>query len=69
MVYAQIRICFKKCNAENSQELWDSNGPLNPGDKARPSVFYQEKRTCYLEDFAVLADHRVKMKESVLRSY
>ena len=44
--------------------LWHSNGLPNLSQKTRPYNNQQKKRTCKIEDFAVLADHRVKLKES-----
>ena len=43
MVYAQIRyaetrIYPRKSNAYDSLELWDTNVPLNPRQKSRPSI-------------------------------
>ena len=42
----------------------DANGSPNPTQKTRLSVDIQEKVACYLVDFAVLADIRMKIKES-----
>ena len=45
--------------------LWHTNGSPNLGQKARPYNNQQQKkkRTCKIEDFAVLADHRIKLIE------
>ena len=47
--------------------LWHTNGSLNLGQKTRPHCIQQKKkkkRTCKIVGFAVLADHRIKLKES-----
>ena len=41
--------------------LWQTNGSPNLSQKTRP--YQQKKRTCKIVDFAVLADHRIKLKE------
>ena len=43
-------------------ELSLTNGSLNLGQKTRP--YDNKKRTCNIEDLAVPADHRIKLKES-----
>ena len=46
--------------------LWHTHGSLNLGQKTRPYNNQQKKkkkRTCKIIDFAVLADHRIKLKE------
>ena len=47
--------------------LWNiniQNGSTNPGQKTRLNNNQQKKkRTCKIVDFAVLADHRIKLKE------
>ena len=44
--------------------FWDTNGSPNLGQTTRPCNNKQQKRTCRTVDFAVLVDHRVKLKES-----
>ena len=44
--------------------FWDTNGLLNLSQTTRPYNNRQKKRTCWTVDFAVLADHRIKLKES-----
>ena len=39
-------------------------GSLNPGQKPELMLNDKIKRTCYLVDFAVSTNHRVKMEES-----
>ena len=45
--------------------LWHTNGSPNLGQKTRTYSNQQKKRTCKIVDFAVSADHRIKLKESV----
>ena len=43
---------------------YNTNGSPNLGQKTRPySNQQQKKRTCKIVDFAVLADHRIKLKQ------
>ena len=44
--------------------LWHTNVLPHLGQKARPHSNQQKGRTCKIVDFAVLADHRIKLKES-----
>ena len=45
--------------------LWHTHGSPNLGQKTRPfNNQQQKKRICKIVDFAVLADHRIKLKES-----
>ena len=44
--------------------IWDTNGSPNPGQTIRPINNQQKKRTCRIVDFAIPADHRVKLNES-----
>ena len=43
--------------------LWHTHGSPNPGQKTRPYNNQQKKRICKIVDFAVPADHRIKLKE------
>ena len=43
--------------------LWHTHGSPNLVQKTRPNNNQQEKRTCKIFDFAVPADHRIKLKE------
>ena len=45
-------------------EFWHTNGSPNIGQKSRPYTNKQKKRTFKIVDFAVMANHRVKLKES-----
>ena len=43
--------------------LWYTHDSPNLGQKIRPNNNQQKKRTCKIVDFAVLADHRINLKE------
>ena len=44
--------------------LWHTNRLPNLGQKTRPNNNQEKKkRFCKIEDFAVLVDHRIKLKE------
>ena len=43
--------------------LWHSHGSPNLGQKTRPNNNQRKKWTCKIVDFAVPADHKVKLKE------
>ena len=45
-------------------KLWHTNRSSNIGQNTRPYSNQQKKRTCKIVDFAVLADHSIKLKES-----
>ena len=64
MVYAPPRIHPRKRDAQTSIGFLDTNGSPNLGHKTRPYDSQQKKRTCRIGDFAVPADHKVKLKES-----
>ena len=67
MVYAQPRICPGKWDALTPQGFWDTNGSPNLRQTIRPynnKKTNKQKWTCIIVDFAVPADHRVKLKES-----
>ena len=56
MLYAQPRIC--------PMEFWHTHGSPNRGHTTRPFNNQQKKkRICRILDFAVPAEHRVKLKE------
>ena len=74
MVYAQLGIRPNKWDAQNSLEFWDTNGSSNLDQTTRPSDSQKKKkkkekkkRTGRIVDFAVPADHWVKLKESIKR--
>ena len=58
MVYAQPRVCPEDWDAENPLGFWDINRSSNLGQTTRPNHNQPVK-----ENFAVLADHRVRLKE------
>ena len=43
-----------------------TNGSHNYGQKTRPSLFFIKKRLYRFVDFAVSADHGVKIKDSLM---
>ncbi len=43
--------------------LWHTHRSPNLGQKSRPNNNQQKKRTCKIVDFAVPAEHRIKLKE------
>ena len=70
MVYAQPSTCPKKWHTQNPMWLWYTNGSPNLGQKTRPNNNKQqqtkkkkEKKIYKIVDFAVPADHRIKLKE------
>ena len=72
MVYEQHRIRSRKCDAQNSLGFWDTNGSPNLGQTTRLSDCQRKKkkkkkRNYRIVDVAVLADLRVKLKESEKR--
>ena len=68
MVYAQPRICPGKWDIQTPLGFWGTNGSPNLGQTTRPYNNKRKKKkrmkTCRIVDFAVPADHRVKLKES-----
>ena len=71
MVHAQSSICPKRRHTLTPMELWHTNGSPNHGQKTRPYNKQKKKkkkkkkkeRICKIVDFAVLADHRIRLKE------
>ena len=63
--------CIHHCYIikEISLGFWDTNGSLNLGQTTRPSDCQQltKVRTCRIVDFAIPADHMVKLKENEKR--
>ena len=58
----------KKWDAKTSLGFWDTNGSPNLGQMTSSNDSQQKKKeTCQIVDFAVLADHRVKLKEAEMR--
>ena len=69
MIYAQPSICPGEWHTQTPMGLWHTNGSPNLGQKLRPysnkkKKNRKKKRTCRIVDFAVSADHRIKLKES-----
>ena len=64
MLFAQPRINPGKWDAR-SLRFWDINGSLNPSQTTKPnsnSQQEQQKWTCQIVEFSVLADHRINTK-------
>ena len=49
---------------ETHKVLWDINGFPTLAQTTRPYNNEQKKRSCWIVDFSVPADHRIKLKES-----
>ena len=50
--------------------LWHTDRSPNLGQKTRPNDYQKKKkRICEIVDFAVLADHRIKLKEYDKKEY
>ena len=65
MVYARPDICPGEWDTLTPLEFWHTNGSPNLGLTTRLyNNQQQNNRTCKIVDFAVLADHRVKLKEN-----
>ena len=62
----QLMEKWKTCKEWNDYKFLDTKEPSNPGSKTKLRINQQEKKTCRLEDFAVPANHWVKIKESGL---
>ena len=43
--------------------VWHTDGSLNLGQETRPNNNQQKKRICKIVDFAVPANHWIKLKE------
>ena len=64
MVYAQPSTCPRKRHPQTSVGLWYTNGSPNLGQKTRLYNNQQKKKKiCKIVDFAVPADHSIKLKE------
>ena len=57
----------RKCDTQNSLGFSDTIRSTNLGQTTKPSDSQQKTRTCGIVDFAILADHRVKLKENEKR--
>ena len=64
---SQPSICPGKWHAQTPMGLWRTNGSPNLGQKTRPynqqKKKKKRKKICKIVDFAVLADHRIKLKQ------
>ena len=57
--------CFLNwCYTQTALGFRDTKGSPNLGQTTKPYNNQQKKRTCRIVDFAVPADHRIKLKES-----
>ena len=64
MVYVQPSTCPRKWHTQTPMGLWYTNGSPNLSQKTRPYNNRQKKKKiCKIVDFAVPADHRIKLKE------
>ena len=63
MVYAQPRICPGEGDSPTPLGFSDTNGSHNIGQMTRPYNNQQKRETSRVVEFAVPADHRVKLKE------
>ena len=64
MVYAQHSTYPNKWHPQTPMELLYTKGSRNLGQKTRPYYNQQQKKIiCKIVDFAVPADHRIKLKE------
>ena len=65
MVYAPPIAYPRKYITQTPMELWYTNGSPNLSQKTRPYNNQQKKKKkiCKIVDFAVSADHRIKLKE------
>ena len=65
MVYAQPSTCPRKWQTQTPMRLWYTHGSPNLGQKTRPYNNQQKKKKKIYKivDFAVPADHRIKLKE------
>ena len=65
MVYKQPCICPGKWDTKTLQGFWHKIGSPPLGQMTRPYYNHQQKKwPCKLVDFAVPADHWVKLKDS-----
>ena len=64
MVDEQPRICSGETQTKTPMRFWHTNGSPHLSQTTRPYNNYLKKKwTCKIMCFAVLADHRIKMKE------
>ena len=63
MVYVQLIIYPGESDVQ-IQGFWDKNGSPNLGQTTGPYNNQQKKRTHRIEDFVLLTDHKVELKDS-----
>ena len=63
MAFAQPSICPRERLTWTPMGLWHTNTSPNHGQKTRPYNNQQQKKY-KIVDFAILADHKIKLKES-----
>ena len=63
MVYAQPSTSPRKWHKQTPMGLWHTNGSPTLGQNTRLYNNQQKKKICKIVDFAVPADHRIKLKE------
>ena len=65
MVYPQLRMGPEERDTQIPQGFWHTNGSLNLVQMTRPcNNQQQKKRICRIVNFAIPANHRVKLKET-----
>ena len=64
MVYAKPSNCPGELYTQSPMGLWHTNGSPNLCQKTRPYSIQQKIELAKFFDFAVPADHRIKLKES-----
>ena len=69
MAYAQPISGPGKWDEQTPLGFWHTNGSPYLGQTARAYNDQQKKRTCRIVDFAVLAEHKVKLKGSEKHKY
>ena len=62
VIYAQPRICPGEWDAQSSVGFWDTNGTPNLYHMTRLCDSQQKKWPCQIVEFALPADHRIKIK-------
>ena len=64
MVFVQPYICPEEWDTKTPMRLWHKNGSPNLVQTTGPyNNQQQKKRNCKIVNFALPADHRVKLKE------
>ena len=63
MVFAKTSICPTKWHTQTPMGLWHTRGSPNLGQKTRHYNNQQKNKICKIVNFAVPADHRIKLKK------